>query len=445
MKIGLKIILPIVLLMGTLLANLPPLLAQGTVDEIERLLRAGQAQRAFEQALQRSEKESGNPRFDLLFARAALAAAHPEHAVFALERVLAQQPGNLPAWLDLARAELALGNGPGTRRALEALLARHPPEPLRLEALALAQQLDLQSRVQPSRLRAHAELKSGHDTNINTASTLTSVTLYTTSQPTSVSTTAGIKDYYGQVDLGVETDKPLDGGRLLFGAISGYVRDNFHSDTYDTRSVDVRTGTAWAIEQHLLRLSAQWQRLDLDGIRYRTLWVVIPEWGYRLTTANQLVLFGQFGAFDYPGQDARNADLLLGGTAWVHRFSRSSQLALSLYHGEEKTGDDNSTTLRRHLARDYTGGRVRGQTAVTATHSLYLSAAGQRAEHAAADPLFLTVREDSLYIGETGWHWKLAPQLTLKTELSYNRNNSNIPLYDYRRRQFQLSLRYSLH
>jgi outer membrane protein len=411
-----------------------------SAGEIDRLLKRGQSREAYELALRRAVKEAGNPDFDFAFARAAIAEKQFDQAVFALERVVLSEPDNHAARLEFARTELALGNTESASAISRDVLARHPPEPIRSQANELTAQIDW--LIRKTTLHAYVEAKYGYDTNINSASNLTSVGILAPA-PSQVANTPARKDHFKQLEFGIDAEQPLAADSTGFASLSGYVRDNDDSDAFDTRSYDIRAGAVTAQGRHSLRLTGQWQQYYLDNHHYRRMWLLAPDWSVRVTPSHQLLLFGQVGVLDYPRQTTRDADLRIAGFAWAYSVDPQVQLMISAYHGDERTGGDDGTLFQKYLGRSYNGWRVRGQWDVSGAHLFYLGTGGQSARHDEVDPLFLAVRKDDLDTIEAGWHWRLAPAWTLKAEAYRYRNDSNIALYEYSRTLVQIGMRYT--
>jgi tetratricopeptide (TPR) repeat protein len=84
-------------------------LADAVTDRAAALLKRGDAKAAYELLLPLESQRAGDPAYDYLLGIAALDAGDPERAVFALERVLAQQPDNALARAEIARAYYVMG------------------------------------------------------------------------------------------------------------------------------------------------------------------------------------------------------------------------------------------------------------------------------------------------------------------------------------------------
>src|SRR5690554_2879544 len=143
-------------------ADLAPLLAAAKTE-----LAAGNAEAAFS-ALQAEEAEhAGNIEFDYWLGLAANRVGKFGRAMFALERVLAQQPNHAAARLELATAYARLNLGEAARRELDILDGQNPPPAAAEQIAALRQQLGLgdQARRLGKRI-AFVTLEAGYDDNV---------------------------------------------------------------------------------------------------------------------------------------------------------------------------------------------------------------------------------------------------------------------------------------
>ena len=90
-----------------------PLASAQAAEDVEKLsgyLSSNRVVEAWALAEKIEPQHAGEPEFDLLYAQAALAAKHPSQAIFALERIRQQQPGQQQARLLLVRAHRAAGD-----------------------------------------------------------------------------------------------------------------------------------------------------------------------------------------------------------------------------------------------------------------------------------------------------------------------------------------------
>ena len=303
-----------------------PAIAGETAKEIERLLDTGSTGRAYELAESRAAKEAGDPEFDFLFALAALAVGHPERAVFALERVLFLHPQNDRVRLELARAQFLLGNYPEARTQFELVLTHRPPTNVRDQIkLFLAKIREREKAVRPS-FHVYANINAGHDTNVNSATADSAVSVPALGQVLLDENSQELEDDFVELEIGGEVLRPISKKKILFGKVSFSTRDNSDTDEFDTDILGLRGGISFVGKNSILRVPFQFEQLNLDGEDFRQLFITGIEWERPLTRMDRLAVFGQLGPIEYPDEDFRDVDLVLLGTAWTHHFSQANRL-----------------------------------------------------------------------------------------------------------------------
>src|SRR5688572_416367 len=101
---------------------IPSLLLADEIGELETLLKAEDYEEALSAAEEMSFQQSGKPDFDFLYGVSARKAGHPEVAVFALERVILQNPKDVFAIYERALALLEINDLRGAKFSLEKVL-----------------------------------------------------------------------------------------------------------------------------------------------------------------------------------------------------------------------------------------------------------------------------------------------------------------------------------
>ena len=149
-------------------ATLVPAADAATVlSEAKRLLDDGGAREAYALLAEREVDLAGTPDFDYLFGIAALDTHRAKEAVFALERVVAEQPEFLGARMDLARAQLELGQRLPAREQFRYLLTQQPPEETRVVIQRYLDSIGERDVHLSARWSALAQAGAGYDSNAN--------------------------------------------------------------------------------------------------------------------------------------------------------------------------------------------------------------------------------------------------------------------------------------
>lgn len=408
-----------------------PAVAVGSED-IARLLRNGEAAAAWEQARALAAERAGEPEFDMLYGLAAVRAGHPEYALFAFERVVALQPGNHRARVELARAHYLAGNVLLARSEFERVLAINPPQRVRENVRTFLDAIERREASLSTQITGYLEFRAGTDSNVNSATSDDTLEIPALGTFTLNGASVGRSDEFVEKNAGLNVVHPFTRRHALFAELNYKDRENIETQAFDLRSVGLSAGPMLAFAGGRLRLPLNYQFLYLDNTKYRRLGSVGFDWRRDLSRQDQLQLFGQYGSLRYPDSAARNARLALGGAGWTHRFlAPDVQLSTGVYFGDEATHD----SVGEHNGKQYLGLRVGGQWSLHPEHSPYVSLAAQWSEHDATDPTFARTREDEFAEARLGWAWTPAEAWQWRVELAYTRNDSNISLYQYTRKQ----------
>jgi len=392
---------------------------------------------------------AGNPDFDFLYARAALAARHPSQAIFALERVRLQQPKNQQAWLLLARAHLEAGDPVRARRERDALLASNPAPAIRAQAQALDVSKGPGSATAYP-LRGFIGFDVGYDSNVNSATDATSVTGIGGNTIRGIILAQGDRaqhDSFVRLSGGYGDKLALGSQVSLFADVAGYVNALYDQRQFNTSFYQGRIGTSWQVGPHRLALPVSRQVLLFDHSRYSNYDAAALEWTYRFKPAQSLSLAASRGLVSYdnqPTRDTRVTSALLGWGATIGR----AQFGVNARYGMEDARVDSFGTPAQSNA--FTG-RHTSALGFDARYRLWprheprLGVWVQRSGHDGIDPDFVRIRHDRYAALVAGWDWRAWPGWLLRADLSYAANRSDIDLYDYDKTQVQMGVRHDFH
>lgn len=381
---------------------------------------------------------AGQPEFDFALAIAALDSGKPGEAVMPLQRVLALQPDNAQARAELARA-YALAGDVDTAKAQFETVVRDPslPDPVRQRFRNLIGQYDDEISGGGSDVSGFVQLEAGHDSNINSATDLTSITI-----PLFAFLGAGalsgnsraMDDSFAELQAGVSGVNALDRQNRVFGSVLGNWRDNQHSAAFDQASLTGTAGYAHTLaSRDVLSFSGQIQRYWLGHDGYRSGYGAIAQYTHLLPQARSLSFGAQVYRFDYDDSP------LLDSWRYALAASYATQTWVAgVNGGHEETrdpaGDSNSNTF---LAATF------GLQLPLSERLAFIASGGADLRHYdAEDALFLRTRKDQRLDASAGLKWSLNPNLVVTGKVGWNRNSSNIDLYDYNRWTAGIGVRY---
>lgn len=422
------------------------LLAGGAWAEDDVLARAnalmngGKAGDAYSLLAPLEEQRSGDPEFDYLLGVAALESGHAGRAVFALERVLAVNPKHTLARAEIARAYFLLGEQQTARQEFNNVLNENPPEQVNQ---TINQYLSAIDRAASDRTKfsAFLEFALGHDSNVNSA---------TGSQQVAVPAFGGLvftlnpgakkqSDNFSQFGGGVGFTHPLSPRWNVFGGVKGYEHVNWRSEQFDTSSIDANLGVSYKIDRDLFSVSLQNNDFNLNSQDYRRAYGLSGQWQRAIDNSNQVSAFVQATRLDYKGQSVRDANRYVGGVGYGHAFSGDylPVLFLSAYVGTENERNSGVPWL----GHDLYGVRAGGQVTYNPKTVIYGSASYEHRDYGGQEPLWLVSRNDKQFDAAIGVKYTPSTFWSIRPQLSYTRNNSNVEIDDYNRYTLSVTLR----
>lgn len=420
------------------------------LKDAEVLVKSGKSAQAYTLLEQRESEGAGDERFDYLLGIAALDSGKADKATLALERVLIVNPNSAAARVDLARAYFQLGDTPRARAEFSTALKLNISE----EAKAIVQRyldaIEAQEADKRTHISGYVEGTVGHDSNVNNSTSqsqifVDAIAASTTLAPTNVKTA---DNYYGAA-AGAEVAYDINTRWQGFAGADLRQRSNVSQTDFDTQSVDVRAGAAFNTRNDVLRAAVLAGRLDLGGALNSQSAGIKGDWRHKFSPSNHLNIFLQHATYRFAEVAMQPNDYVQDaiGAGWRHMLDDGkSTVFASLYAGGER---DISTMItpttpdggRTDGAKRFNGVRVGGQTAISDKTTLFLSAGGQVGQYSRINPLFLRQRSDSLFDLAVGSNWRWDKLWTLRAQLNYSKNDSNIGIYEYDRVDIALAIR----
>ncbi len=419
--------------------------AQSTLEDLlaraTALSAAGKHAEAY--ALLSAEEDAliGEIAYDYALGRAALNAGRPDRATIAFSRVLALDPGHAGARIDSGRAYLALGNRWQAAAAFEALLALDPPPALRMQLLAfLGETRD--ARGGGAIMRGYLSLTAGTSSNVNQAPAQGSIFVPGLLAVLQLANQNVRKDdSFGSVGGGVEAAMPLRGRTSVIGAAEFLHRAYAHESAFNVGGALASLGLAWAGERQLLRAQMQAVRNTVGGRTSRqisALSVDVMETSAAPGSLGTLFGFMYAGSYRHPPEELRifDADFVTMGAGAISRIGDGSTISVAIMAGGDNDRGGNPGGDRQGM-----GARLALETVLAPKLRLAGTASVQNSNFEKFDPAFLVLREDRRADYEASLQYALAPKLEARFGVGRSVQHSNIPIYEFRRTEWWLTLR----
>ncbi len=402
---------------------------------------AGNHAEAFSLLSAEEDTHIGDIAYDYALGRAALHAGWPDRATIAFSRVLALDPGHAGARIDSGRAYLALGNRAQAAAAFEALLALDPPPAISAQLLVYLGQARGE-RGAGVAVRGYLSLAAGTSSNVNQAPGQGSI--FVPGLPGVVqlaNQNVRKDDSFASLGGGIEFAAPLRGRLSLIGSGEFLARANAHESAFDVGGGGGGLGLAWAGEQYLVRGQLQLLRNTLGGNTSRDVKALSLDVSETATPApgafGVLLGFLYLGSYRHPSEELRvyDADFLNAGAGVTTRFNEKSTVSVVLLTSYDQDQGGNPSGDRAGF-----GGRLAWERILGPKVKLAAVASLVRSRYKVFDEIFLTERKDTRGDLELILRYELAPKFEARLGALRSVQDSNIPIYEYARTDWWLSL-----
>lgn len=418
--------------------------------DADALIRSGKPADAYNLLEPLEFEHSGEVRFDYLIGIAALDSGKPDKATLAFERVLAVNPDFAAARLDMARAYYQLGDLQRARTEFTAALEQNPSDTARANIRKYLDAIDTQKEGKRTRASGYVEGSIGRDSNVNFSDSHPQIFVDRFATIATLdSTNVKAADNYYAAAAGGEIIHDLNPDWGVYASGDLRKRGNNTRKQFDSLGLDARAGVIFEAKANRLRVGVLGGRYNLGGLHNSDTTGLKGEWRHVFSPSNQLNAFAQSVQYRYVDivMQPNDFDQHAIGLGWLHVLADGkSSLSGSMHYGTEKDVSPIITVAspsggRNDGARRFRGLRVGGQSAFTERVALFASAGMQAGDYNKVNYYFLRQRNDRLFDLTLGanWHWEKL--WTLRPQLSYSRNESNIAIYDYNRMDVSLTVR----
>lgn len=427
--------------------------ADADLDKARALLADGKPDAAYILLEAREFDMAGNVDFDTLLGIAALDSGKPDRATLALERVLAVDPNSAGARLDLARAYFALGDLPRAKQELDIVAQNNPPPAAQAVIDKYQAAIAERERAKTTSVTGYLEGFIGYDSNITAVvGDFSSAVLSTYNlagfQPTGnsilrSSATAGTAG-------GVEVTHQIDDAWAISGAADVHYRDVTKYSDYSSGQIDLRGNASYTSGKNVFRggftLESFDQRTDIPTDDRNSVGLNL-EWRHTYSDQDQSSVFLVATRQRYPDISVDDIDSVLGGIGWLHQFDGAHKplIYASLSAGQDNA--QNSLANGSDISRRYTGGRLYGQWSMNENADLYANfGLLERSDQSPyARSLIVEFGDDHISDSTIGLNWRPKPHWTIRPQLTYTDNRSNVPLSAFYRTEATVTARYDFY
>ncbi len=368
----------------------------------------------------------GTPLFDYLLGVAALDSGRPTDAAFALERVVAAQPGFAGARMELARAQFEQGDYALARAQFQYLLTQSPPGATRVVIERYLDNTTRRAQVASSHWSALAQFGAGYDSNAN-GSTNEQTFLGFTLSPRNVETSSS----FGELTLGVGNTVALGPQSGLISSLQLTHRANTDASFIDQSIAALSSALVWAPGATRFSAGADGYTGWLDGDNH--------EHGLNLNLGASR-RYGDFeaalslrgGAVEYvpDGLQILDVNRYLAGVSFarLNIGEHSGRVGVALLGGQDDAKRSGSP-----YGNDRYGARLFASWLLKPQSSLYLEVSEMSTDYDGR--FFGDRRRDDLFAATVSLDFQNFPaaRWSVAPRVRYMKNDSNISLYGYDR------------
>lgn len=418
-------------------------LADEILDQARALMEQNNAAGALELLDPLIPEREGTPEFDYLFGIAALDSGRVTEAVFALERVLAIQPGNDLARAEIARAYFLLGETETAKQEFEKVRESEQAPPAARETIE--QYLSVLDRAaagdSDTLVSGWVDFAFGFDTNINSGTDQSQVALPILGnvQFRLIDNATGQDHAFTQFGGGVNASHKIAEKVRLVGGLRGFSRQT--DEPFSTRDVYGYAGLATEHGRHRFTVAGTAENYAVDSDTLRNVFGGFGQWTYALDEASRVNLSVQGSSIEYINLPNRDVDRYVISAGYIRALDRPSQpyIYAGVYGGVE----DEKNSAFPQFGHDLYGGRIGGSLEVMTRTRAFANFAVEQRDYNGPDTIFLTTRDDTQIIASAGLEYGIRQNWKVVPEISYINNDSNIPLSDFDRIVASLRVRYT--
>lgn len=432
-----------------MLALLPLLpgvaLADHDPERLSELVREGDFEQAHEYALEHRGAHEGEPQFDLYYGIAALQVGELEEGVFALERVIALEPGFDRARLELARGYFLLEDDRRARREFEIVLAHEPPPAVVSQIEYYLQAMQRRADRYETTATGFVEIGGGYDSNVNSATSDDTVSTII-GNVTLADDSKERDDTFLRLEARGNVSHPLSPGLNLVAGAGLWNRSLSDESEFETGAIDGNLGLMWRRERSRLLVSTQVQRFYLDGDAYRDLTGLGASYRRDVSEDLGFDVSGRVSQLDFEDNDNLDSTLTLIDAGISRRLDHPRQpvVTAGLFLGREDA-DENTTAAKAAAERDIYGARAGLWMVLAPRWTLRGDLEFRSSEYAEENALFGETRESDYYAARLAADWRPSARWRIGPQFRYSNSDANIEIYDYERTEVWVRARHEFY
>lgn len=399
---------------------------------------------AYSYAIKHLEENEGDPEFDYLFGMAAIDTGEISKGIFSLERVLIVQPENHVARLELARAYFLLGEDLRARQEFSTILKKNPPPGVRVTINQFLNAIKLRETRYKTSSKGYVEVNLGYDNNVNGGPATADFTSPLFGALSLDNASVSTDNAFYKMSVGGAVNKPVaPGEHFTMGYdISYRGHKDAEAEAFDTKTFNGYASGSILDGKSKYKFGGQINVFYLDDRTSRNILGLNGEWQYTFDKTTQLTVSGQVSKYQYPGTLIRNTTAVTTGFGISKRFASALKpiVFANLIIGNDYANESGSGPAAV-ADRTLYGFRTGAQLMLTSKFSLSGAFLAQKIGYGEADSFFGKRRKDEFWSASLSSNWLFMPEWSLRADVNFIENDSNITINNYDRIEGQISVR----
>ncbi len=433
-----KILKSISLIVFVFLSSVSLLYADTSFPLLEKLISHENYDKAYQLARKLREENEGDPRFDYLYGLSALQTAHYDEAVFALERVTVTTPRVIRPRLELARAYLKLDNKRAAIKEFNDVLNLSPPLVVRQKVMAYISTLHKKNKtVKKSVTQRLASFAVGYDDNINFGYRNNDINLplfgLVSLDPSAVKQSSG----FAEAKFHIRHRRTHNKKTNSFVSANLTHRKYFKKTNFDFIDLDFRAGMSRSHNKKQYQLALSDRPIFLNGQLHSNTIGLDAIVRTTITKGNTVSMALAIDNYDNKRSPLTNRKRAVLGVSW-DKNNGKLQHQINASYGTEWPDDK----AGKQFSRDILGLGYKLAQDWNAKHTSFVNIDYRSYRHKEANPLFPNKRIDNQYIVNVVHEWQVSDAATLSFSARHVNNNSNLELYDAKRNEIKVGIRY---
>lgn len=452
-----KLIYSIALLFSLLLPGVAAIGAEPDLDMAQKLIGAGKAGEAFKLLEPFDFDKSGDIKFDYIYGIAALESGRPDKATLALERVLATDPNFSGARMDMARGYFMIGDFVRAKTEFGTVLSQNPPPLAKQVVEKYLRAIEEREKSQKQQVKGYVEATYGYDSNITTVTGDFMGGVMSAYAIPGVQATGNSIQRSGSFTSmggGFDIAHTVEEGISLYAGLDGKSKVFAQAEPFNTDTVDGKFGVNVSSGSNMYKLGYQTQYFYQNGDTPitnntkawadRTSYSYLAEWKRMVGSSDLFGVGAQLGGTRTPYTTTSDVDQNSVTLSWLHLFGGQGKPILFSSFTSSRDNALRKLANGSDVSKESMGVRFFGQVSLNETLDIFSGLGYQEKDDKAefARSTVVAIGKDSTADISIGANWRFMDSWTLKPQVSYSKNRSNIDLYVYDRTEASVTVRY---